>query len=204
MVSRTLSEIAATAKMAARGTGCQWGLAEEAGEAARILEAHGLPGVQALARLFDTPRNCAGCKGSEALCGLVAVARLSDRIHEIDAGEPVAFDAIAAPILLTAPLLMAARASGRSYELRWPGACLVCQAEGLSVLKAPDAWPIIATEIMVRATVTAASTHAASTKSRTLRDDDWRALEVRANATFVPESAVSRSAGAGPSDAIDD
>ena len=204
MVKRTLSEIAATAKMAARGTGCEWGLAEEAAQAVRMLEAHDLPGVQALAELFDTPRNCAVREGSDALCGLVALTRLSDRIHQIDAGGRVAFDAVVAPILLAAPLLMAARMSGRSYELRWPGACLVCQAEGLSVVEAPDPWPIIATEIMVRTTDAAASTHAAAVNSRLLRDDDWRALETRAEATFVPESATSRSAGAGPSDAGED
>ncbi len=204
MVSRSLSEIAATAKMAARGTGCEWGLAEEAGQAVRVLEAHDLPGVQALAGLFDAPRNCAGRKDGDALCGLLALTRLSDRIHQIDAGERVAFDAVVAPILLAAPLLMAARTSGRSYELRWPGAFLVCQAEGLSVVEAPDPWPIIATEIMVGTTDAAASTHAAEVNSRTLKNDDWRALETRAEATFVPESATSRSAGAGPSDAGED
>lgn len=47
-MKRSLAEIAAMASKAARGCGCPWGLAEEAGMLTRVAEAHGLAGVAAL------------------------------------------------------------------------------------------------------------------------------------------------------------
>jgi hypothetical protein len=72
-VSRTLSEIRATATKAARGAGHDWGMAEEAGVATRVLESHDLPGVHVLARLLSGA-------GGAAQCGLRAMAALSDRL----------------------------------------------------------------------------------------------------------------------------
>lgn len=45
----SLGEVEALSRKAARGSGLNWGLAEEAGKATRWLEARGLPGIQALA-----------------------------------------------------------------------------------------------------------------------------------------------------------
>jgi hypothetical protein len=80
-VSRTLSEIRATATKAARGAGHDWGMAEEAGLATRVLESHDLPGVHVLARLLSGA-------GGAAQCGLRAMAALSDRLPFPDDAIP--------------------------------------------------------------------------------------------------------------------
>ena len=49
----SLNEIESLCKKAARGAGLSWGLAEEAGKAARWLSAHGLDGPGVLARSCD-------------------------------------------------------------------------------------------------------------------------------------------------------
>lgn len=49
MMVLSLNEVQVTAKKAARGAGYPWGIAEEAGQAARWLCSHGLDGCAALA-----------------------------------------------------------------------------------------------------------------------------------------------------------
>jgi hypothetical protein len=48
----SLNEVEAMGKRAARGAGRDWGIAEEAGKAARWLTARGLPGPELLAELL--------------------------------------------------------------------------------------------------------------------------------------------------------
>jgi hypothetical protein len=48
----SLNEVEAMGKRAARGAGLDWGIAEEAGKAARWLTARGLPGPELLAELL--------------------------------------------------------------------------------------------------------------------------------------------------------
>ena len=56
----SLSEIDATCKKAARGSGLSWGYAEEAGKAARWLAAHQLPSTELLAAyLSERQKNTA-------------------------------------------------------------------------------------------------------------------------------------------------
>ncbi|MHC4974961.1 MAG: DUF3726 domain-containing protein [Planctomycetota bacterium] len=90
----SLNEVEAMGKRAARGAGLDWGIAEEAGKAARWLTAHGLPGPELLAQLLtrnegksydelapvstdDVWQAESGC-----LCPLIAGAALSDRAAE--------------------------------------------------------------------------------------------------------------------------
>jgi hypothetical protein len=49
----SLNEIEAQLRKAARGAGLPWGLAEEAGKAARWLAMHGIDGLPASAALFE-------------------------------------------------------------------------------------------------------------------------------------------------------
>lgn len=198
-VTRTLAEIGATATKAARGAGCPWGLAEETGMATRLLEAHGLPGVAALARLFDTPRACAcaGCDGAAA-CGLASMAEIADRAHRIAEGAEIRLDHVAAPVLLAGPLLLAARRLGVAFEVTWPGARLVCSREGLAASTEIDVCPATAKDIRVSCTKDIGLPVPQNIGSREVPADSWARLQALAEATMVPESEGSRARGAGP------
>ena len=86
-----LNEIEAMGKRAARGVGCDWGIAEEAAKAVRWLAMHRLPGPELLADLLTlndgrsyadlAPVTVEGVweATSGSLCPLVAGAALADR-----------------------------------------------------------------------------------------------------------------------------
>lgn len=195
--TRTLSEIRATCTKAARGAGCAWGVAEEAGLAARVLESHGLPGLGVLARLFGTERNCGTANDARATCGLRAMVTLSDRLPFTEDAVPEG--AVAGPLLLAAPLILAARESGTSFTLAWEGAVLHCMPEGVVAQGALDR------AVAERVTVTPAPGGAGQGagpdwRSRAVDHGDWTRLEALAARTLVPETEASRAAGAGPAD----
>jgi hypothetical protein len=99
MIVCSLNEVEAYGRRAARGAGMSWGLAEEAGKAARWLSARGLPGVELLLRLLTAndgrPYACMApaIDGGRwespdgELCPVCCGAALSDRIAELVPGE---------------------------------------------------------------------------------------------------------------------
>ena len=102
----SLNEIEATCKRAARGAGLPWGLAEEAGKAARWLTARGLPGAEELAEVLArndgksygdlAPVSADGVWRAPAgrLCPIVTGAALCDRAAEIAAGTEIELGAV--------------------------------------------------------------------------------------------------------------
>ena len=200
-VSRTLSEIRATCTKAARGAGCDWGMAEEAGLAARILESHDLPGVHVLARLLSEGASCAACRGAGSACGLRALAALSDRLPFLD-GAPRR-GPVRAPLLLAAPVILLAREQGAAYTLSWEGAVLRCTPGGVSAEGAIDA-PIATCVTLEPAPGSPAEPRTPDWRSRRVAARDWDRLERLAARTLVPETEASRARGAGPADAAAD
>ncbi|MDX8355833.1 DUF3726 domain-containing protein [Cognatiyoonia sp. IB215182] len=190
---RTLSEIQATCGKAARGAGCPWGMAEEAGLAVRQLEANGLRGAAALATLLTNPRACQ-CDGSSGApaCGLAALVELSD-------APPSAashFGPVAAPLLLVAPCLMMA-CDGSGWRVEWPGGAISCSSAGVVQTGKPA--PCIAETITV--TRIDPAQHAGVSpdwRGRAVSDVAWKSLEALASHTYVPETDASRAKGAGP------
>lgn len=199
--TRTLSEIRATCTKAARGAGCPWGLAEEAGLAARVLESHGLPWVRVLARLFETRRDCLPGAADAPRCGIRAMAALSDRLDRDGAGLPEG--PVAAPLMLAAPLLLAARSEGLSGTLTWPGAAIRFGPDGVvasGVLDAPEA-----DRVTLRIGRTAGGAmQGGDWRGRAVDARDWAALERLAARMLVPESEGSRRGGAGPGEEAGD
>lgn len=190
---RTLSEIRATCTKAARGAGCPWGMAEEAGIAARLLEAHGLPGVQALADLFDSPHSCA-CTGSTdaAACGLAQMVALSDA----PPADMVTMGEIAGPLLLLSPLIL----DGGMWRLDWDNGAAGCGPDGAWVT---GEVPKVAV-VTVRRSKKDPDPCAPGWKSRAVSPAAWATLETLAARTYVPESDASRTSGAGPDDSQSD
>ncbi|MEM9757263.1 MAG: DUF3726 domain-containing protein, partial [Pseudomonadota bacterium] len=184
--------IQSTCTKAARGAGFSWGMAEDAGLAVRNLEAHGLPGAQALASLLDSPYAKARDRTGVPGCGLAALVDLSDA-PPVVAGQ---FGPMAAPLLLVAPCLMMAQ-TGCGWRVEWRGGAAHCSVSGVKVTGQPA--PLVADWVSVARTATPeASATAPDWRSRDIPPDTWSLLEALAARTYVPDSDTSRALGAGP------
>lgn len=207
----SLSEIDAQAKKAVRGAGFEWGCAEEAGKAARLLAAYQLPGVVVLAdylqqragneALFRTPLQDDGVwrpREGGLLCPLVSGECLSDGGRDALAGELV-LENVAAPLLLLPCLLLMAREYDCAQELRWAGVHLVCHADRLEVLKG-DALSVGTAERIECACVARdAGGVAAGNLGQDIEAEVWQQLDGFAKRTYVAATEASRR-GAGPAD----
>lgn len=189
---RTLSEMRATCTKAARGAGCPWGLAEEAGLAVRLLAAHGLPGGETLADLLQTPRCCAcGGVADAPACGLAEMAGLLDDMPTMETSR----ENVAAPLLLVAACLQDTQ-TGRSWRVAWEDGAISCGPEGIEATGMPA--PRIAREITISRAEPPANATPSDWRSRVVADESWATLEDLAARTYVPETEASRAAGAGP------
>jgi len=195
MSLRTLSEIASTGARAARGAGCPWDLAEEAGAAVRRLSAQGLPGPEALAALLGAPRACP-CTGRAAgpVCGLSAMCRAADRIGTL----PQRLPEVAQPLLVVGAVALAARARGVWVRVTWPGAEVICGPGGLGIAAAAGLTAPVAGPVLLADAVGASAARPPSPAARPVDPEAWSALETLAARTLVPETEASRARGAGP------
>ena len=200
-VRYSLAEIDALCRKAARGAGCPWGLAEEAGKAARWLAARGLPGPEALAALLAGARNCpcagvpAGDAPSRPECALRLGSSLSDRADRITGGEVVSVD-VAQPLLVLAQLGRAATATNAGFRLEWAGVQVLCGLEGPAIDTGGE---LLAERATLRCEPSdpGVSSLAADCRSRPVDAEAWTALERLAARTYAPATDASRLAGAG-------
>ncbi len=189
----TLAEIDATGRKAARGCGCPWGLAEEAGKSARWLASHGLPGAESLAALLQDNEGC--CVGTGKPCALALGASLADRAATID-DEPVRTAPVADPLLVIAQMGCAADALHRSFLLEWHGGRAIIGRHTLSFEGSA-----MASDMTCRAIADPDNRVPPSPASRTVAGQAWAALEALAHRVLVPASDASRAgAGAGLQD----
>lgn len=218
MITCSRNEVEAHARRAARGAGLSWGLAEEAGKAARWLATRGLPGVEVLARVLtcndgvDYARLAPQMSGAEwraeggALCPLCAGAAISDRAGLLDHG--VTLRDVSFPLLLAPFAHRAALASGCDYELRWQGVRLKTGADGFTLLEGDTVTLAVASAVAARIEVGLPATpgevggecrrvFAPHDASVSIPLDAWRTLEELAGRTYVPATAESRERGAG-------
>jgi hypothetical protein len=211
----SLNEVEAMGKRAARGAGLDWGIAEEAGKAARWLTAHGLPDPELLAELLTrnegksydelAPESAAVSTDgvweakSGCLCPLIAGAALSDRAAEVAAGRTFEFGSIAFPLLLAPYAASGARSRGAAVELSWPGVTLTIS---------PDDGLAVEGDLAAVATRTATGAHCrpaakdivtppAGQPGRAVDAETWSRLSAFAHRTFAPATEASRLAGAG-------
>lgn len=107
----SLAEIDATCRKAARGAGFDWGMAEEAGRAARCLASWRIDGPAALLAVLDAvdgrvaayaPRTDRSAWTSEAgvLCPVCTGAALSDHAARLVGGETIKLVAVLSPVLV--------------------------------------------------------------------------------------------------------
>ncbi len=218
----SLNEIRALATGAARGAGLPWGVAEEAGRAARWLEARGLAGLSALdgalerlsapdwRRDFPVPEGAVWHAESGEMEGLLAGMTLADR-----AGGPLPFSGGGALVLtgvrwplLAAPFLAGvAEVSGARLTVS-PGTRTPAIAIGpQSVSEACLALAGLAFAETVRIEKSDDSAMPRDLPrldgSIPVDSDVYARLARRAALTHVPESAESRERGAGTGDPVE-
>lgn len=210
----TLAEIESYLRKAARASGLEWGLAEEAGKAARWLAAFDLPGPETmLAHL----QNLAGkdyaafiprCDlepwqaADGALCPIVTGAALADRSAAMLDGNELRLGTTAYPILLVATLGQAARFHRCAFTTRWADLRLDCFGNGLTI--EGDRGSLLLAEVdrvsCCKSDATAPQ-QLASTRAYNIDKDVFKGIEALAFETYAPATEESRAgAGAGLTD----
>ncbi len=189
----TLAEIDATARKAARGCGCPWGLAEEAGKSARWLASHGLPGAETLAALLQGREGC--CVGTGKPCALALGAALADRATEIG-NAPVTTEEIDTPMLILAQIGRTADALDRGFTLEWEGGDAIVTRNSLTIKGHATTSAVTCAE-----TVNIGGGTPPSPAARPVGDTEWAALVSFSHRILVPATETSRAgAGAGTQD----
>ncbi|MEM1046856.1 MAG: DUF3726 domain-containing protein [Pseudomonadota bacterium] len=205
----SLAEIDAMGRKAARGAGFSWGLAEEAGRAARWLAAYRLPGPEALAAALTeidgavrqyAPHIDGALWRSHAgpLCPVATGAALSDRADRIAEGAACALGPVLHPILVVPFLCRAARDISCMIAMEGNGIRLVATAEG------PVAFDWRTLQAQARCRLTIGPGFEAfgeplrpGPEARIVSVSVWRVLDRFAQRTYVPATEASRQAGAG-------
>lgn len=210
-MSFSLNEIETQTFKAARGAGLPWGMAEEAGKAARWLAAYRQPALDALAGLLElidrrTYGDLAPVRqdqrwvGREGLlCAVTAGITLCDRAEALAAGERFHTGRIAYPVL-SLPFVAAAHgATGVPMGVRWPGVTIRIDSSGLYVAPDADVRSVAAEEYVCEAHSVEPMGEAIQPHTNGPEIDPalWSRIGAFAQRTYVPASAQSRERGAG-------
>jgi hypothetical protein len=193
----SLAEIDALCRKAARGAGCPWGMAEEAGKAARWLASYGLPGPEALAGLLDAPRNCRCGNDDQAPgCALALGAQLSDEAEAISR-HGARFGAVSQPLLMLAQAGLAAADLGVPLALHWAGFRAISGRDGLSLELVHTQDAPVAADVACTPVAAPASPRPPSARARAVASAALDRLERLAALTYAPATDASRTSGAG-------
>ena len=218
----SLNEIRALATGAARGAGLPWGVADEAGRAARWLEARGLAGLSALdgalesmsatdwRRCVPVPEGAVWRAESGEIEGLLAGMTLADR-----AGGPLPFSGGSALVLaeVRRPLLAVPFLAGVA-EVSGARLAVSLGARTLAIAIGPqsadEACHALAELAFAETVRIEKSGDGAMTRDLPRLDGSipvdsgvYARLARRAALTNVPESAESRARGAGAGDPVE-
>ena len=200
----SLNEVEATAKRAARGAGYSWGLAEEAGKAARWLCARDIDGCAALAGLLQQfhgaveadwapliERSQWQAEGGR-LCPLLAGTAISDRAHALESGE-ISLAGLVEPVLILPFIASCARQLEMAVSIRLPGATAETDGNELAIV---GAFPALAenVDVSIGGKMTAGQTRSSRADPA---PETWQVLNRFARRTFAPATEASRLTGAG-------
>lgn len=214
---RRLNEVEAMGKRAARGAGLSWGLAEEAGKAARWLVARGLPGVEQLADCLTRndkhayaelmPSDVDGVWQAPAgpLCPLIAGAALCDRAAEIAGERVIELGETAQPLLIVPYVAGAAKLTGTAMAIGWDEVTVTLSPCGERIEGNRDDLTALSTdsvrckraehadELFTPANGLAAPAMPAAPIDAAA----WNRLKTFAQRTYAPATEASRLSGAG-------
>ena len=183
-MSYSLNEVEAMARKATRGAGEDWGLAEEAGRAARWLCAQGIDGVAALT-------DCLAREARDGACPLRLGCDLSDRAAALVSGRRRYKD-VASPVLLLPFVAMAARQIALPLWVECDGSHAVTDGQGLAMTS-----PFPAHAMRVDVLVDGGLSAPLPRQTRARPDPAaWAMLCRFAHKTYAPASEASRLRGA--------
>ena len=210
----SLAEIELYLRKASQATGLGWGLAEEAGKAARWLAAFDLPGPEiALAHLqqldgkdykkyFPASTSARWQADGDYLCPIVSGAALADRADQLLNGMQFKLGRIAYPILLVATIGQAARYHKTSFTTSWAHIRVNCYENGIRIEGNRDDLLIARVESAnCRLGTDMLPQQLPSTLAYSIEADIWNAIDELAFKTYAPATDESRAgAGAGLTD----
>ena len=185
-MSWSLGEVQALAIKAARGAGMPWGMAEEAGFAARWLQTRNAPGLAALAFYlewrdgFDEP--------DLGLCPI----RIGTAIMDTQGDVPNRLGRVRQPLLL-APFL--AGSTGSGLALRWDTTEMIVSRAGLATTASRDA--LVTSEANCETSPTSAQIGGTATRVADTEAEAMELLDQFAHRTYAPATEASRLSGAG-------
>lgn len=204
------SEMGALCLKAARGAGLSWGLAEEAGYAARWLYARGLDGPGALLNVLDQADLCTGVimsegsirpKANRALSPITVGTALSD-FAGLRPG-PICAKPVMRPVLVLPFLHQMARAAQEARLLKWAQGSVAVDPGGAVCGEANLLEKLDVAEILVSAAPDQPESAASVADPSPLQPEILKRLDDYAMRTTVPATAASR-ADAGSMDSDND
>lgn len=208
MTTYSLNEIESQCKKAARGAGMSWGIAEEAGKAARWLATQGIDGGALLAHwleIMPVPRprmlvleNGVWANTAGALCPVTGGTLIADRARDM-ASAPFHLANVAYPALLLFSVQASADWLSHAISVTWPGFTARLSPGGAPQISG-DLRSSRASQVCcaVAQTATPAPHEPVWLPQRfTINDESWAILTLWAHKTYVPATAQSRLAGAG-------
>ena len=210
----TLAEIESYLRKAARARGLDWGIAEEAGKAARWLGAFNLPGPEILFAHLQRLRgedydqfipDCAlepWLAPGGLLCPIITGAALADRSAQMLAGHGFRLAATAYPLLLAATIGQAARCHRRVFTTAWAGVRVSCFENGLSIAGNRDDLTLARVEaVTCRLDDLRHPQQLPSTLAYAIDPEVFKRIDRLAFQTYAPATEASRAgAGAGLTD----
>lgn len=212
-VSLTLAETEAYLRKAAQACGLAWGLAEEAGKAARWLAAFDLPGPELmlahLQRLDgrdyrESVPDCSNDPWSAVglLCPVISGAAIADRSAQMLEGKVFKLGKTAYPLLLAATVGQAARCHKTVFTTRWAGVSVSCFENGLTIQGNREDLLLAEVDSVECAEDTLDNPQQLpSTLAYAIDAQCWQAIDALAFKTYAPATAASRAgAGAGLTD----
>ncbi|MCP4768434.1 MAG: DUF3726 domain-containing protein [Gammaproteobacteria bacterium] len=210
----TLAEAEAYLRKAARACGLDWGIAEEAGKAARWLAAFDLPGPETmLAHLQQLPKGeyrqlIPDCSlepwqaPGGLLCPVITGAALADRSAQMLDGHCFRLAATAYPLLLAATVGQAARCHRTVFTTTWAGVRVSCFENGLSIEGNRDDLLLARVDsVTCQQDSLSEPQQLPSTRSYAIDFDQFQVIDQLALQTYAPATEASRAgAGAGLTD----
>ena len=210
----TLAETESYLRKAARASGLDWGIAEEAGKTARWLAAFDLPGPETM---LSHLQNLAGRDYAEfipdcdtdpwqasggLLCPVITGAALADRAAIMLEGHPIKLGRTAYPLLLAATLGQAARHYRSVFVTCWAGVRVDCFENGLSIEGNRDSLLLAETDhVCCCHEEKSTPQQLPSTRAYAIDEAIFRRIDALAFKTYAPATEESRAgAGAGLTD----
>ncbi len=207
----TLAEAESHLRKAARACGLDWGIAEEAGKAARWLAAFGLAGPELMLAHLEGLRgkdyqawipDCAAdpwLAPGGVICPVIGGAALADRRAQMLDGRAFRLGPTAYPLLLAATVGQAARCHRTVYTTAWAGVRVSCHEVGLTIAgNRDDLLRAGVDAVSCRQDDLAAPRQLPSTLAYSIADAIFARIDALAFETYAPATEESRAgAGAG-------